>query len=215
MPQRGTVAQTFTLTLEIAEASLRFLMRSGTRLVMAKAVAGGAPGVAWLAWDPARINTITWQETYGLYAADIPEHEGAPIRLIANVYPAVDRSIYAYRDAAFTEPRASKRIPARHFDVSNESTSSTAFGLLQAATVNGELVRSPVNAVVLPRAFTADFAASTTVHVWTQTAVAGGTIAPDRPRNDRAVAFAPGQPARRLRYDDETATFLDAEKGFR
>jgi hypothetical protein len=207
------VAQSFTLTLEIAEASHRLLVGSGMRLVVAKTAAGSAPGVAWLAWDPAPVNTVTWNETYGIYAAEIPEHDGAPIRLVASVYPARERSIYPYRHAAFAEPLASQRIPPRHFDVCNEATSSTAFGLLQAAAINGEFVRSPVNAVVLPHSFTADFAAVTTLHVWTQTAVAGGTIAPDRPRNGRVIAFDSDRPARRFRYDADTAAFVDAERG--
>ena len=208
------MAQTFTLTLEIAEASLRLLTESDMRIVVAKASVGGSPGVAWLVWEPAPLNTVAWEETYGIYAAEIPEHDGAPIRLTASVYPAQDRSIYRYRHAAFAEPRPSRRIPPRHFDVSNDATSSTAFGLLQAATINGELVRSPVNVVVVPCTFTADFAAVTTVHVWTQTAGAGGIVAPDRPRNDRVIVFDPDRPARRFRYDDDTATFVDVEKGF-
>jgi hypothetical protein len=208
------VAQAFTLTLEFAEASLRLLAESKMHIVVAKAPAGGSPGVAWLGWEPAPLNTVTWEETYGVYAAEIPEHDGAAIRLTASVYPAQDRSVYRYRHAAFAEPRPSRRIPARHFDVSNDGTSSTAFGLLQAATINGELVRSPVNVVVVPRTFTADFAAVTTVHVWTQTAGAGGIVAPGRPRNDRVVVFGADRPARRFRYDDATASFVDVEKGF-
>ncbi|HEY6234001.1 MAG TPA: hypothetical protein VIW69_02720, partial [Candidatus Elarobacter sp.] len=174
------VAQTFTLTLEIAEASLRLLTESDVQIVVAKTPAGGSPGVAWLVWEPAPLNTVIWEETYGIYAAELPEHDGAPIRMTASIYPARERSIYRYRDTSFAEPLASQRIPPRHFDVSNDTASSSAFGLLQAATINGELVRAPVTVVVVPSTFTADFAAVTTVHVWTQAAGAGGIVAPDR-----------------------------------
>jgi hypothetical protein len=200
------------VTIEVAEPGLRFLVRSGTRLVVAKAAPGRPPTVAWLAWDPARVNTVTWHETYGIYAADIPEHDGAPVRLRTSVYPARERSLYLYRDPAFGEPHPSERIPPGHVDVSNASPSAAAFGLVQTATVNGGLVRAPVNAVVLPPAFTADFTAITTVHVWAQTGVAGGTIVPNAPRNARVIAFDPARPGRWFRYDERTATFNEVHE---
>jgi hypothetical protein len=209
------VAQMCIVTIEVADPGLRFLARSGTRLVLAKAALGHAPTVAWLAWDPARLNTVTWHETYGIYAADIPEHDGAPIRLRTSVYPARERSLYLYRDPAFGNPHPSERIPPGHVDVSNASASAAAFGLVQTATVNGDVVRAPVNAVVLPPAFTADFNAVTTVHVWAQAGVAGGTIVPDGQRNGRVIAFDAARPERRFRYDERTATFAEVQETFR
>lgn len=209
------MAHTCVVTIEVADPGLRFLARSGTRFVLAKSAVGRPPTVAWLAWDPARLNTITWHETYGIYAADIPEHDGAPIRLRTSVYPARERSLYLYRDPAFGHPHPSERIPPGHVDVSNASPSAAAFGLVQTATVNGGVVRAPVNAVVLPPAFTADFTAVATVHVWAQTGAAGGTIVPDRRRTGWAITFDAARPQRRLRYDERTATFAEMQENSR
>jgi hypothetical protein len=198
----------YTLTLAIGEANVRALAEAGAHLVLAKSASNAKPNLAWLSWIPAAQNLVHWDETYGIYAAEAGFQNGCGPRIIDSVHPAADRRIYPFQGCAFGAPAAAPRVPHRHYDVHNTAPVALAFGLLQDAVVNGATRRSPVNAVVLPPTFTADFTAVAKLYIWTQASQPLAGVAPDVPDDATIVTLDPAHPAMAYRYDDATATFV-------
>jgi hypothetical protein len=201
---------TYTLVLAIGDASLRALTDAQARLVIAKPAGNAVPNVVWLAWSPKAATIVRWDERYGIFAAEVPAANGAALRIIDSVHPAVDRQIYPFYDNAFAEPADAPRVPRRHYDVRNASPVARSFGLLQDATIDGTPRRSPVNAVVLPPGFTADFTIGAKLYVWMQAADIAEGVATEVPDNATIVALEPEHPAMAYRFDDETAAFVRA-----
>ncbi len=199
----------YTLVFEIDDESVRTLSAAGLRLVVAKGAGRSRPNVAWLAREPHRHTTLTWLERYGLYAAENRLGDGLRIRAVATVDPAADRAIYPFDGMEFGAPADSADIPRGHFDVRNDAQLGATFGLLQTAVLDGETATSPLNAVVVPHGFTADFSAMTTVYVWTGTA-SGGSIIARVPEEAAVIRFGAEHPATTYRYDAKTSTFRPA-----
>ena len=53
---------TFTLNLEIDNASLQLIRSAQERIILAKPVGGGSPNVVWQSFDPFGSNSVTWTE---------------------------------------------------------------------------------------------------------------------------------------------------------
>jgi hypothetical protein len=201
------MTQTYTLDLDIDDLSLVTMQRIGARIVIAKPAGNARPNVVWLALDPAAITTIAWEERYGVYAATHPSGNGAPIILVASVYPADDRTMYPFTGSALGPPVAAPHLPRGHYDVRNDATVPATFGLLQAATVDGRTYRGPLNATALAPGNRADFTSAPTLYVWTQSRVIGGSIAPELPRNATIITVDPSCATQRYRFVPATASF--------
>jgi len=201
---------TYTLVLAMGDASLRALTDARARVVIAKPAGYGMPNVVWLAWSPKAATIVRWDETYGVFAAEVPAANGTELRIIDTVHPAVDRRIYPFYGNTFGEPADAARVPRRHYDVRNASPLARSFGLIQDATIDGTPRRSPVNAVVLPPGFTADFTMGAKLYVWMQTADIAEGVAPEVPDNATIVVLEPEHPAMAYHFDDETAAFVRA-----
>lgn len=196
----------FTIGFEIDGESLAALTGADARIVIAKHGAESSGHVAWLAWTPSGCDTLVWRESYGLYAAEAAPREGSPIVPAAVVDPALERAIYPFGEDGFRAHRPASHLPAQHYDVRNDTRSATTFGLLQWAAVNGTAVRSPLNAVVVPAGFTADFTALRTLSIWCAPGARSGS-AERIPGTAAVVLFDERRRTARLRYDPHASGF--------
>ncbi|GEM_PF-2993924 len=203
----------YTLAFSIDPATLQHFKDSGTKVVAARHGAASTTSIAWLAWDPSPSDVLSWDSTYGIFAAELDGHDGQRLRITGEVHPALDRAVYPFLGQHFGAPELSPAIPKRHYDVRNESERPVGFGLLQVGSINGSSHRSPLNVVATPSKYTADFAPLTSISVWAQRAVESGsvmTIPPD------AAVFAFGDHARVLRcqYDSEIQRFVKSIEAY-
>lgn len=201
------MAQRFTLTLDLGDTSLAALLAAGARLAIAKPAGVFAPNVVWLACDPVPRTTIIWDEVYGVYGAMVPSHDGARIRILDARYPAADRALHPFAGGGFGTPVSSERIPPNHYGVDNHTRCRAMFGLLQAASVNGIAVRSPVNAATLRANSGADFVAVTKLYVWAGPPVETGSVTARIPPSATLVTFTPDGPAKAYRYELASSSF--------
>jgi hypothetical protein len=186
------------------------LTAAHARLVIAKPAGNAVPNVVWLAAGAKAATTVRWAETCGVFAAEVAAGSDDALRIIDSVHPAVDRRVYPFYGDAFGEPAEAPRVPHRHYDVRNASPSARSFGLLQDATVDGTPRRSPVNGVVLPPGFTADFTMGAKLYVWMESGDVARGGPPQMPDNAAIIALEPERPAMEYRFDDETAAFVRA-----
>jgi hypothetical protein len=202
------MAQRFTLTLDLGDTSLAALLATGARLAVAKPAGVLAPNVIWLACDPVPRTTITWDEVYGVYSAMVPSHDGARIRILDARYPAADQTLHPFTGGSFGTPVSSERIPSNHYGVDNHTRCRAMFGLLQAASINGIVVRSPVNAATLRASSGADFVAVTKLYVWAGPPVETGSIVARIPPSATLVTFTPDEPTKAYRYGPASSGFV-------
>ncbi len=199
--------QTYTLVMEVDDAGLRRLGEDDAWLAVGKSAGNGPPNVVWLAWAPSGSDTIAWGDAYGVFAAHVPG-AGAPLNVLAAIHPAAERALYPFVGERFAAPGAGGRIPRRHYNVRNDAPFAAAFGLLQAATLNGAAVAAPVNAVVLPPGFTADFSAMTKLHVWVQRSPVPSGILARAPVAAAVIELDPGDAVQCYRYDVAAGAFV-------
>jgi hypothetical protein len=202
--------QMYTLELSIAEPALARLEAAGWVIVVAKAAGGKAPNVAWLAARAKARTTIRWEERYGVFASETALRCGAEVDVRCLVYPAHDRHVYPYAGGRFGPPVYEAGVPHGHYDVRNDHRAAVTFGLLQSASIDSRPVLSPLNAVVLPADFRADFTAVPRLYVWAQPAAAARGILTEVPAGAATIEFDGARPAKSCRYDGDATAFVEA-----
>jgi hypothetical protein len=145
------------------------------------------------------VNTVVWTERYDLYAAQVPNFARERILPIARCL-AVECGRCPFLGTHFGSPQAADDVPRGRFGIRNDAPFAGGFGLSQAAWVNSSRRYSPLNLVVLPPGFGADFASEADLHIWAGAEVDSGVTAstvpeealrmPLRPRNAEAFCLA-------------------------
>ncbi|HTD33947.1 MAG TPA: hypothetical protein VK665_09825 [Candidatus Elarobacter sp.] len=171
------------------------------RWALAKPGGNALPNVVWLAVPVTGRTTVTWSESYGLYASSAAIRDGTPIAVERELRTALDRMLYPFSGDAFGPPADAPRTPAGHYEVVNRTAGTLTFGLLQAADVGGAPFRGAINAVALPPGFTADFSPMPTVFVWLDSAARSGSIVAELPATAARLTFSAGRRVRECRYE--------------
>jgi hypothetical protein len=201
------MGQTSTLILEIGAEGLAVLAAYGRRIVLARPTGKGPPNVAWLTFEPRARGTIVWDDQYGVFASRTGVRSGATVDVASRVYPATARRVYTFDGAIFAEARPEARVPPGHYDVWNAGPTATTFGLLQRASIDGVTLSTPLNAIVLPPDFTADFTPDERVFLWAQHRIETGAVLDDVPPNAALATFDNRNRVRTYRYDLDASAF--------
>jgi hypothetical protein len=205
--------QRYRLVIEAGEAALRNLTEAQRSIVVAKRTGNAIPDVVWLAWHPSIRNVITWDDSYGLYASEIPTSHGSVPQILDFVYPARDGAAYPFAGTMFASPHDRDGIPRGHYDVDNSAPFTATFGLVQTALLNGILICSRLNAVALPSGLTADFSPGTTLYVWTDGGLQSGAVISRIPDDATVIDFSRTRTARCC-YDTDTRSFVRVTTAF-
>lgn len=202
------MSKTYTLVLDVDDASLKTFKDSQSRIILAKPAGNAAPNVVWLSLQPSLRRMIAWDERYGIYSAQLPSRNGAKIEASNRLAHAEDGMLYSFRGGAFDQPIQSLRIPRGHYDVSNDAPFSAVFGLEQTARVNGRAICSPVNATILHSGMRADFAPVPRIYIWIEAELDSGSIFPDVPSDATVIVFDPADATKSYRYATESSVFV-------
>ena len=201
------MTEPYRLAIDIDEADLPAFRAGAQRLIVAKSFGSSRPNVAWLAWAPLARNVVSWDESYGVYAAEIASSHGEIARVVALVQPARDGCLYAFSGDAFAAPSAAPGIVSGHYDVRNDATFTASFGLVQGALVNGTPVLSPLHGVVLPPGLTADFTRGRHVYVWAERGLASGGVIATIPPDAAVITLEAQRNTARYAYDRVAKAF--------
>jgi hypothetical protein len=208
---------TFTLNLEIDPKSLQVLKDSGQRIILAKPVNDeDRPNVIWQSFDPFQTNDVTWDERFGLYAADADVINGARITKMSNLDLADEAAYYTFTaGASFTGPLGDRNVKSGQYGVLNampsNSYASLTFGLTQAATIGGvQITGQPINAAPVPATFFATFTPITTVYAWLESTLTSATVITNIVSKHTIVRYSGSTTVRSLVYDPQTGVFVPA-----
>jgi hypothetical protein len=201
------VTDPYLLAIDIDEADLPQFRASARSVIVAKSLGNARPNVAWLAWTPLARNIVSWDESYGVYAAETASFHGGIPRVVALVQPARDGCLYAFSGDAFGAPSAAPGIVSGHYDVRNDATFAASFGLVQGALVNGTPILAPLHGVALPPGLTADFTQGRQVYVWAEKGLASGAVIATIPPDAAIITFEARRNTARYCYDRVAKAF--------
>lgn len=216
------MADKFSLTLKIDELSLKIIRAVQLKVTLARPIGEQGPNVIWLVFDPVANNTIIWPDQFGIYASPNKTIEnGAVISKISEICPAQDGAYYSFdSSAAFKGPFIDGGAPMPgQFKINNNMPQSSypklTFGLEQIASINNtDINPTPINAIILPAAFSVIFSPLTTIWVWLQWQYTSGTIITSVNGDATSVTFGKGITDQTLTYNPLTGRFVaSSEKG--
>jgi hypothetical protein len=211
---------TYNLKTTFTQVDLERFYATGTNVVIAKPTEGTQPNVAWVVYRPLRLNTINWEEQYGIYASNSEMQNGANlIQLTPNEpYPAVFEKLYTLNSAGnMIGPKEGGTKNA--YTVVNEYDNRSGpagpgkgymiMGLFQNANVDGQSVEgNAVSAAPVLYKSTAVMTPFTTVYLWTQSQIKGNTVVTNVTSAMTKVVFGGRVSSVDLQYDSDTGTFI-------
>lgn len=172
------MGESYKLNIALTPEQLDLL--AGSQIAIAKSGAE-KPNVVWQALRPIEELTMTWEENYGIYATETELKGGAKIVSTARVKgDAINGEEYALVKNGFFVPQQNVGDPSSYFG-RNQYTEETpmGFGLTQTAELTGSGTALPPNPIsyasVLPGNL-ATMTPFTTLYVWIQSSVLGGSV---------------------------------------
>jgi hypothetical protein len=202
----------YEVVLEIDGDDVRDLRKRAYAPAIAKPPGAALPNVIWFTTPAASQTVFAWDEDdYGLYASLTPARPAAVLRPDAEIYSALPRTRYTFGESGFGTPVTAPGVPGGRYHLANGAPVAITAGLLQRATVNGTNVGSPLNAVVLPHGFTAEFAPATKLYVWLQSPAAPGTVIASLPDDAVEITLNDLQRTMVYRYDRLRSRFVRSE----
>lgn len=198
----------FNLMIEVAPLRMRALSDGGLRVALAKSGSRGDASVVWLAWQPLLYNTVSWTESYGVFAAQTPGRAGELIIPVASRYPAINRAIHSFAGTRFLAAVRDAAVLPGRYDVRNDGKTTLAFGLLQAVTLNTSRLLTPVNLIALPPGCAADFRSQSEIYLWADAGAASATTTAGVPEHAIHIPLTSSITTMSCRYDDLFSVFL-------
>jgi hypothetical protein len=206
---------TYTLQTAFTQQDLERLYITGTNVIVAKPNAGGAPNVAWIVFRPLIDNSMTWTDSYGIYASNTDLVNGAALYQISRTaFPAEVAKAYELSPAgAFVGP-GSNTEPGSYTAgnaYNNLPKGYLTFGLYQRAQANGNQYDwNAVSAAPVLYNSTAQITPFTTIYLWTQSSVVGNSVITKVTSEQTIVTFGGSTTDVSLRYDATTGRFVPA-----
>jgi hypothetical protein len=133
-----------------------------------------AIAVAWATFSPFTSNTVTWTDSYELYASMSPSQAGTVIGLNAQQASPTQGYMYPFAQNAFGQPTSGS---GPGYLVQNAQGMAMTFGLATVATVNSvSLAASALNATTVLNQEVASFQPTSSVGVLLSTIALPNTV---------------------------------------
>lgn len=141
----------YQLNIDFTPADLQTILAAGEQVVITKQTGGSNGNVAWIAFSPLGSNTVTWTDTYTMYASRSTLQGGATINMLSQAAALETESLPF--NGGFLAADPTIKLSADQYGVENQynTTPYMVFGLAQSANVSGSAFpASPINATVVP-----------------------------------------------------------------
>jgi len=170
---------TYTLNISFDKPGLDSIHAAQEKVTITKATGStvNSNQVVWVCFKPALVNTITWQENYGLYSSLTQVQNGATISIESTVISAEIGDLrYPFNASNYFDPPITDTSAPAAYSLVNNSGSTFTFGLLQQVTVNGATTSQIINAAVVPNNQRADFSPQVTLSVGVSGSLNNGVV---------------------------------------
>jgi hypothetical protein len=210
----------YKLHLTIKPEDLAVLTACGMNIILAKPLANDNPNVAWVAFEPFQEGTVSWIESYGLYASTTQYQSGAVIEKTSRQDPsAQDGILYLFgKDQIPNFTTGSGSCDQGSFRIKDlmayDKYPSLIFGLTQNVQCGDKKVPAAcINASRVPSQADVTFTPYTTVRVWLQAHCVTGSIITEITTKSVDVRFGGDVTENSLVYDPHIGAFVATPKG--
>lgn len=204
-PQWRNVMPSYTLNIDIDSSDLNPIYNAGELITITKQTSSGS-AVAWVAFSPFENNTVTWTDSYALYASNTSIQAGAVISQMSNV-AATPGSLYPFANGAFGASSPDPTLPPNTYEISNGMPQfpQLTFGLAQGVQVNGTgFPNNPINAQPVPASQTATFTPYDTISVFLMSQVQTSQVLTTVVSKSIQLTFGGSTTSQTISYDAQT-----------
>ncbi len=200
---------TYELDIAVDDTGLTQIAAAGQQVTIVKQVPGGEL-VAWILFTPLESNSITWTETYSVYASATNIEDGATI-VTESTAPAAGGSTYSFESGQFAAevPGISDSdyaVVDNDADIVINGVEMITSGLYQGAVVNGNSSSSPLNAVPVLYNETATFTPIETIQIFLSSYDNNGMVISEVASDALTVTYTTDL-VQQIYFDDATNTF--------
>ena len=162
--------------------------------------------IAWLQFQPFENNTVTWTETYQIYASNTVLNTGTLIQQLSSTQVQLGW-VYKFERNTFNGSKSCDQLTT--YNLKNEQGTTFNFGLSQQAIVNGsQSAFAPLNATPVLNNQQATFSPLETVYIFLATYCGDGVVISRVPGQALALTLTPQTPvAKNIAFNDLTNTF--------
>jgi hypothetical protein len=208
------MGESYKLNITLTPEQLKSFGAEQSQIAIAKTGAGSNPQILWQSIRPIEELSVSWEENYGIYATESQMVAGATIVSAARTEgAAINGEEYALNKLGFFVPEGRKGNPASYYARNGYTEHGVlmGFGLTQTAALgNGtKLPPNPVSyAAVIPGSL-ATMTPATTLYVWTQSLVKGGSVVTEITGPQLEVPFGNGIYEQSLVYGETMFEFAN------
>lgn len=211
---------TYELDISIDGNAVSSIVQAGQAITIVKAVtcfvmtADGSKlkttqnylPTAWLQFQPFENNTVTWTETYQLYASNTQLKAGIRIQQLSHTQVQLGW-MYTFEGNIFNGSQPCAQLTT--YNLKNEQGTTFNFGLSQQAIINdSQSAFAPLNAVPVLNNQQATLSPTETVYIFLSTYCGDGVLINCVPGQALAVALTPQTPVtKNIAFNDTTNTF--------
>ncbi|MGV8835316.1 hypothetical protein [Cellvibrio sp.] len=201
----------FSLSMAFTNQQLDVIASTNTKVIVAKPTAGGAPNVAWQAFDPLTANTLSWEEQYGIYVSTASVTGGAKLEKLSSTgIPAASNKLYTLTGSGvISNPDTGGEAGSFSLLNSYNKQDLMTVGLYQDATVNGTAIAgNAISAAGVMLASTAVMTPYTTLYVWLHSEIESNTVVTKVNSPMSILKFGGAVTTISTAYDTESGMFL-------
>lgn len=201
----------FTLNTNFTNEQLSILYATGNNVVVAHPLDGSIPNVAWQVYRPLQSNSITWDESYGIYASTTPIQNGARLTPFSkSPNPSVESKLYTLEPSGVISGPEDGGFP-NAYSLLNEYSSQPYItaGLYQNAVINGlQVDGNSISASPTILKSTAAMVPSNDIYIWLQSQVVSNTIVTVVTSPMTRISFGGGVTEVTVAYDSASGQFI-------
>jgi hypothetical protein len=191
----------YTLNVDFDPGELAPIYAANEQVTIVKQSRDGKP-VAWVAFVPFQNNTVTWKDSYALYASNTLAESGAIISQLSNTAASPGLQ-YAFAEGKFDSGTPDSDLPPNTYDIVNQMAgfNELTFGLAQDVQVNGTAQPNhPINAQIVPLHQSAQFTPLDKITVFLQSNVQSGMVLTTVKSASIELSFGGATTSRTLSY---------------
>ncbi len=200
----------YQLNISINSAGLSHIYAANQAVTIVKSVvanplsSGNLP-IAWVSFLPLEENSVTWIESYNIYATTTNLVSGATIvQTSVTGTPVQTGWTYTFETGQFSGAQGGA---SGTYNMANEQTGMFNFGLSQQATVNNVPVMAPLNAIPVLTGESASFTPEENVSIFLSNVVNNGVLLSQVASNALAVTLTSQNPTANIGFTDSDNTF--------
>jgi len=202
----------YLLKVLIDPETVKFFSDNNQKIVIVKKVNNGDPStanVAWVTFTPFEVNTVIWEDIYGLYSS-YTELQGNASIVKSSYVLASTKNTYPFESGIFSSPVLDSSISDNTYEVLNKMSEYEylTFGLAQNVQVNGlSYEGNPINATsVLPNQV-ASFTPNERIYIFMQSNIDNAVLISGVTSTELDIDFT-GKSEVTIKYDNSIGGFV-------